>query len=405
MNPRVKQILTIIVLCSLPVFAYKLPYAWYSSLVSARTKQIDDLELTLAKQQRELERGKRSQQQIQKLEERSLPYDKENPARPRSLYQAWLLGAIAKAGLEDPKVDPLQTQDKKAYQAHGFTVSGKCTLAQLTQFLYDFYSAPHLHTIRSLRIKPAKEKSKELEVTVTLEAIGLSGATDVKGLPQGQFKRLAEADVKTYVNDIVGRNLFGPPNAAPKISSLGTQRAYLGRPFSVTVRASDSDKDDHLTYSLEPGAPAGARVDAKSGEFRFSPTAKGTFHAAVRVADSGMPSKSDVAKFEITVTDPPPPPAPVAEAPKKLSFDAARYTVVIGTFPDPNGVAEVWLKVRTTDQTLKLHEGDKIDIGGFQGHVVRIDGQDVEIKSGNRRYLVSLGDSLDQAQPLPSGDL
>ena len=59
-----------------------------------------------------------------------------------------------------------------------------------------------------------------------------------------------------------------------------------------------------LTYSLEPGAPAGATIDPNTGVFSWTPTpgqGPATYNITVRVTDAGSPSMSDTETFAVTV--------------------------------------------------------------------------------------------------------
>lgn len=63
---------------------------------------------------------------------------------------------------------------------------------------------------------------------------------------------------------------------------------------------------NQLTYSLEPGAPTNAAVDALTGVFTWSPSeaqGPGVYPITVRVTDSGVPPQSDTEGFTVTVDE------------------------------------------------------------------------------------------------------
>ena len=86
----------------------------------------------------------------------------------------------------------------------------------MTQFLYDFYSAGHLHQLRRLDVKPV-ENGRDLDVTMTIEALSLPGADRRDQLSQGERSRgSALAKLADYTDVIVRRNLFAPYAPAPR---------------------------------------------------------------------------------------------------------------------------------------------------------------------------------------------
>ncbi len=66
-----------------------------------------------------------------------------------------------------------------------------------------------------------------------------------------------------------------------------------------------------------------------------------------------------------------------------------------------NDEPEVWFALRGTDELLKLHKGDRIEIGQFSGVLAEIDETDVVIESEGERWLLSIGENLTQATALP----
>jgi len=75
----------------------------------------------------------------------------------------------------------------------------------------------------------------------------------------------------------------------------------------VQVRASDPDVPvNALFFSLEPGAPAGAGIDAGTGLFRWTPSGvQGVQTIVVRVTDNGVPALSRSRELRVVVHPPP----------------------------------------------------------------------------------------------------
>ena len=83
------------------------------------------------------------------------------------------------------------------------------------------------------------------------------------------------------------------------------QTIHAGGTLVITNTAVDSDVPvQTLTFSLDPGAPAGASIDATNGVFVWGTTAaqaNNTDSATVRVTDNGTPCLSDAKSFTISV--------------------------------------------------------------------------------------------------------
>lgn len=92
---------------------------------------------------------------------------------------------------------------------------------------------------------------------------------------------------------------------ASLIASLLQQPpATIGQAIRFGVPASAAAAGRVIRYTLEPGAPAGATVDARTGIVTWTPAAgqaPGTYAIGVRATDVGMPKASDVATYRVTV--------------------------------------------------------------------------------------------------------
>jgi len=78
-----------------------------------------------------------------------------------------------------------------------------------------------------------------------------------------------------------------PINDAPVLSDIGDKSVDELSTLAFTAQASDVDGDD-LTFSLDPGAPAGAAIDPDSGFFAWTPSeaqGPGSYPVTVRVSD------------------------------------------------------------------------------------------------------------------------
>ncbi len=94
------------------------------------------------------------------------------------------------------------------------------------------------------------------------------------------------------------------PNHAPVADPMAGQSVLVGDTLSFVVTAVDPD-NDALTWQAD-FLPTGATFDATSGTFDWTPAAgtEGTFYAAFRVTDAGVPPLEDILMVPIQVVAP-----------------------------------------------------------------------------------------------------
>ncbi|HAM72380.1 MAG TPA: hypothetical protein DCM86_12120, partial [Verrucomicrobiales bacterium] len=102
-------------------------------------------------------------------------------------------------------------------------------------------------------------------------------------------------------------NSFGTvTNGSPVLQPIGDRTVAEGTPLQFTAVASDPDAGQTLTFSLDPGAPAGALINPSSGLFSWTPgeaDGPGVFTLTVRVTDNGTPARSAFETLHVTVTE------------------------------------------------------------------------------------------------------
>ncbi|NNE11101.1 MAG: tandem-95 repeat protein, partial [Ilumatobacter sp.] len=95
-------------------------------------------------------------------------------------------------------------------------------------------------------------------------------------------------------------------NLAPTLDPIGNQSGDELTPITFTANASDPDVPaNSLTYSLV-APPAGAFINATTGDFTWTPTeaqGPGTVNVTVRVTDDGSPNLFTEETIEITVNE------------------------------------------------------------------------------------------------------
>ncbi|MBI2946687.1 MAG: putative Ig domain-containing protein [Verrucomicrobia bacterium] len=75
--------------------------------------------------------------------------------------------------------------------------------------------------------------------------------------------------------------------------------------LTSTVKAQDLGLPaNELTYSLEPGAPSGVAIDARTGVFSWPPGSAGTNSLTVKVTDGRLPPLSHTTTVTVVATAP-----------------------------------------------------------------------------------------------------
>lgn len=98
----------------------------------------------------------------------------------------------------------------------------------------------------------------------------------------------------------------GPLNTPPVLGAIGNKSVTEGVLLSFNTSATDTDAPPQtLTFSLDPGAPAGASI-TPAGAFTWAPSeaqGPGVYAITVRVTDSGAPVLSDFETINVTVAE------------------------------------------------------------------------------------------------------
>jgi hypothetical protein len=96
-------------------------------------------------------------------------------------------------------------------------------------------------------------------------------------------------------------------NTSPVLSPIGDKTVNEAVTLTFTATATDADLPAQtLTFSLDPGAPPGAGINASTGVFTWTPTecqSTGVRSIAICVTDNGSPPLSDCETFSVTVNE------------------------------------------------------------------------------------------------------
>jgi hypothetical protein len=93
-------------------------------------------------------------------------------------------------------------------------------------------------------------------------------------------------------------------NSPPVLDAIPDFMIRPGQTLAFKAAANDPDTEQVLTFSLAPGSPSGAQIDAQSGAFNWTPLnhqAPSTNALIIRVTDNGQPPLSDESAFAVIV--------------------------------------------------------------------------------------------------------
>jgi hypothetical protein len=167
----------------------------------------DQLALEVAKKEREVNAAGVAAGRLAEWQHRALPSD---VAEARVQYQAWLRDLADRLRFQQPTIEATGVESKSQTSALlKFKVHGRTNLFSLTRFLYDFYAAGHLHQIRLIDVSTIPN-SRDIEVSIDVEALSLPGADRKNKLTEDRGKTLLLAKLSDYGKTIVRRDLFSP---------------------------------------------------------------------------------------------------------------------------------------------------------------------------------------------------
>lgn len=379
--------------------SYRTSLSELDSQVETAQRQVDDIEIA----EREVES---LANEFDQLRGQSLPSD---ISTAQTAYKAWLIDLLQKDSFRFDNVkiasNAITESEDKVFVRHPFQVSFAGSLDSITDMLYAFYSKQILHRINQLSLQPSGQD--QLNVRMIVEAIALSDAPKKVDLNAIESKEtLSHGDAVKYAEAILNRNLFGPGNNAPVITSGSQQSFYVSDDEddreAFRLAADAKDRNQTVSYKLvEHNFPSNDQIEFNSdGRVLVRSSEIAEYEIQVQAIDTGIPAKtSEVKTIAIAFTERPPAPEPkVVEEPK--SFDVAQLAVFTATV-EINNRLEAWIWRREKQQMLKLTIGDPIDLGTFQGKVVSISTKALEVESAEQGLLsVPSGKTLSEAENL-----
>lgn len=379
--------------------SYRTSLSDLDSQVDKAQRQVDDIEIA----ERQVEA---LAIEFDQLRGQSLPSD---ISTAQTAYKAWLIDLLQQDSFsfENVKIasNAITESEDAVFVRHPFQVSFSGSLDSITDMLYTFYSKQILHRINQLSLQPTGQD--QLNVRMIVEAIALNDApktVDLNAIPSKE--QLSHGDAAKYAEAILNRNLFGPGNNAPVITSGSQQSFYVSDDEddreSFRLAADAKDRNQTVSYTLiEHNFPSDTQIEfTPDGRVLVQSSEIAEYEIKVQATDTGIPAKkSDVKTISIAFTERPPAAEPMeVEAPKP--FDVAQLAVFTATV-EINDRLEAWIWRREKQEMLKLTIGDAIDLGTFQGKIVSISTKALEVEHAEQGLLsVPSGKTLSEAENL-----
>jgi len=201
-----------------------------------------------------------------------------------------------------------------------------------------------------------------------------------------------------YTDAILARNVFGPANNTPTVSS--SSRSFeTGEPFELTLTADDADENDQLKIELLQSEVTGAELSQKEGDRRARVSIpalaeEGRFEIKVRVTDNGFPAKSTEKTIAFNVDKPEP--KVVREQPKpKPQFKHAKAAVIRGVVQDKSGADVCWIEVETLGKSYRLKVGESFEVDEKTWTLKSVESRRVSLEVDGKLQTYRLGARLD----------
>jgi hypothetical protein len=255
----------------------------FSGPLAAIRRRKVELTHEIRQVENQLDRARKASKEMDRWRAQSLPSDTE---RARSAYQAWLADLAEHVQLIDRNVvsgEPVKVKGMSHATTISFSLHGRGTLEQLTRLLYDFYSAGHLHQIRSLNITPLAG-TEMLDLSIAIDTLVLPNVTRKDRLSSKRSDRLAFDRIEDY-QPIIERNLF----------AVGGSAQVADYAFLTAVNYVDSQPEAWFSIRTSDSV-----LKLRQGERLEIGSFKGIIAA---ITDSDVIVESDGERWLLTVGD------------------------------------------------------------------------------------------------------
>ncbi len=386
-----EQILAIAVGGVVGVLGVQFVYSSLRAGIIAKQNQLAGLEKKIETHDKKLTDCTLSLKRMNDLKTKSLP---KNAEAAKNQYSDWLSELATKSGVENAQVEhqPAAGIRSDGYTAHRFLLSGEVRLDNLVKLLHGYYNRDYLQRIRGLKLTQLPTNPEVAKIRLDTEAISLSTA-ELKQPPSLASSGRVPQSVDDYLQAILEKNPFTPPNKAPRFDLAESVEVPRGSDYSLDLKASDPEKRHKIKYALLSEKPEGLRFD-ESGKISWKPKENGKFELMVEAIDDGLPAAKTQQKVVLKVVDPVVAPPPKVEP----EFDVASQSYVSAVLGGRER-NEVWIRSKTDNKYFVAVKGDEIAVGSVKGKIVdvNVEEQFAELETEGRRWILSMDDASLQA--------
>ena len=153
-------------------------------------------------------------------------------------------------------------------------------------------------------------------------------------------------------------------------------KSFTAADPEVSVKATDANEDQHLTYSLGAGAPAEAGIDPATGQFTWTPpdaVTEQSLEVEILATDDGRPPKTASLKVPITV-----------------KTDVALFTRFVGSVAD-TAASEAWLFDRWNKRDLYVKVGETLQVADISAQLTKIESDVLYLSAGQGNLAFGAG--------------
>ena len=169
----------------------------------------------------------------------------------------------------------------------------------------------HFSTANGTAVAPRDYQATNGMVTfdpgVEILSLPIPVAAAASNAPAGNLRLVPANPVNAVLANLCATGgLYSLAGCPPALAALPDCQIAELSPLTFTTQATDAQAGAVLSYSLDPGAPAGAAIDATTGAFTWTPAkgqGPGLYWLGITVRDNNSPPRSATGGCLVTVTE------------------------------------------------------------------------------------------------------
>lgn len=208
-----ERFLVVVMMVVLVVVVVPMLYNLFGTEIATKRRQREQHRKEVEKLEAELETEEAVRNKLKGMFEQSLPTDEYSAERA---YQNWLISQAEEAKLGNFAVAKSGQASalRKDVKRFTFTLHARGTLVQIADFLRRFEKSGYLHLVRKVDPRTIRG-SRDMNVSITIEALSLEQAKSARTLPAIPRGRLNETGDERAMLDLIGEralfSVYTPP--------------------------------------------------------------------------------------------------------------------------------------------------------------------------------------------------